>query len=155
MRTLKSSGRMSLGLPADEPSFAQIPGFRLENGDRLVIPNRPDFVQVFGAVNTESALLWRPSRTVSDYLEQAGMSREGDRSAAFVLRADGTVVAETGSWFSSVMGTTVLPGDIIVIPELIDRESGWTAFARIAKDWTQIFANLGLGVAAVRSIEND
>ena len=33
------------------------PSIRLESGDRLVVPNRPDFVYVFGSVNTESALL--------------------------------------------------------------------------------------------------
>lgn len=152
LRDLKSSGRITLGLAPKEASLAQIPEFRLENGDRLIVPNRPDFVQVFGAVSTESALLWQPGRSVVDYLAKAGLARDADKDATFVLRADGTVASNTDRWLSSVSGIEVLPGDIIVTPEKLDKESFWTAFARGAKDWTQIFSNLGLGAAAIRTL---
>lgn len=152
LRELKSTGRVTLGLPAKSALVAQIPEFRLENGDRLVVPARPDFVQVFGAVSTESALLWRPGQTVSDYLAMAGLNRDADKDATFVLRADGTVVSNSDRWLTSISGVEVLPGDIIVAPEKLDKESFWTTFARGAKDWTQIFSNLGLGAAAIRTL---
>ncbi|MDE2344725.1 MAG: SLBB domain-containing protein [Betaproteobacteria bacterium] len=153
LQRLKSTGRVSLGLPAQGASIAQLPEMRLENGDRLIIPPRPDFVQVFGSVNTESALLWRSGSTVSDYLKMAGTSREADTDATFVLRADGTVVADNGSWFTSVASTTVLPGDIIVVPEKLDLQTGWTAFMSGAKDWTTILFNFGLGAAAIKTLQ--
>lgn len=152
LRGLKSSGRLSLGLPAKDAQVVHIPEFRLENGDRLVVPNRPEFVQVFGAVATESAFLWQPGRSVSDYLAKAGLVRDADQGATFVIHADGTVVSNSDRWLSTVGGLEVLPGDVIVLPEKFDKESFWTAFARGAKDWTQIFANLGLGAAAIRTL---
>ncbi len=154
LRELKSSGRLSLGLPYTDASLGQLPGFRLENNDHLIIPPRPDFVQVFGSVNTESALLWRPSKSTSDYLTLSGMTRDTDQDGVFIMRADGTVVTSDGSWFSSISGKEILPGDIIVAPEKTDKESGWTSFVRNAKDITQIFYNLGLGAAAIVTLRN-
>ena len=37
------------------------------------MPARPDFVYVYGSVNTESSLIYRSGATVADYLSQAGM----------------------------------------------------------------------------------
>ena len=37
-------------------------------------------------------------------------------------------------------------------PAQIDRESRYNFVTRALKDWTQIFANFGLGVAAIKSI---
>ncbi len=153
LRELKSSGRITLGLASNEPSFAQLPGFRLENNDRLVVPNRPDFVQVFGAVNTEAALLWQPGKAVSDVLTLAGVGRDGDKDAAFVVRADGTVLSNTERWISSIQGVEVMPGDVIVVPEKLDKESFWTGFMRNAKDITQVLANFGIGIAAIHSMD--
>ncbi|MBL0075133.1 MAG: SLBB domain-containing protein [Rhodocyclaceae bacterium] len=152
LRELKSTGRLALGLPTIDTNLGQLPSFRLENNDQLVIPSRPDFVQVFGSVNTESALLWRPGKTTSDYLAQAGMSRDTDREGVFIIRVDGTVVSNTDRWFSSISGVEILPGDIIVAPEKSDKESAWTGFIRGAKDFTQIFYNVGLGAAALKTL---
>ncbi len=155
LKELKSTGRLTLGLPSTDTSLGQLPGFRLENNDQLIIPPRPDFVQVFGAVNTESAMLWRPSKSTSDYLALSGTTRDTDQDGVFILRADGTVIASDGSWFSSIAGAEILPGDIIVAPEKTDKESSWTVFTRNAKDITQIFYNLGLGAAAIQTLRNN
>lgn len=155
LRELKATGRIALNMSPEEKSFAQVPDFRLENGDRLVVPNRPDFVQIFGAVNTESAMLWQPDRTVSDYLEQSGVSATADENAVFVLRASGMALSNSGRWLSSVKGQSVLPGDIIVVPEKVDVETAWNAFIRGTKDISQIFANFGLAAAAIHTLNKD
>ena len=152
LQGLRSSGRLSLGLPTHGATVSELPELRLENGDRLFIPPRPEFVQVFGSVDTESALLWQPGRNVADYMKQAGISREADAKAVFVLRPDGTVVADRDSWFFSVARITVLPGDVIVVPEKLDLQSGWNAFMKGAVDWTTIFFNFGLGAAALKTL---
>jgi hypothetical protein len=46
----------------------------------------------------------------------------------------------------------LMPGDTVVVPPKLDRESKYSVFVRGVKDWTQIIANLGLGVAAINSI---
>lgn len=153
LRGLKSNGRMSLNLPARNPQLAQLPPFKLEAGDRLVIPQRPDAIQVFGAVNTESALLWQAGRSVGDIVERAGLTRDADRDGIFVMRADGSVLSNNDRWFSSVLGQEVLPGDVVVVPEKFDKETFWTLFMRGAKDITQVLANFGLGAAAIKTLK--
>lgn len=154
LKELKPSGRVALPVDPETEGLAQLPAFRLEPGDRLVIAPRPDFVQLLGAVNTEAAMLWQSGRSVGDYLDQAGLSQDADRTGVFVLRANGAVISNNDRWLSSIMGSSVLPGDTIVVPEKSDREGFWASFTRGAKDWTQIFSNFGLGAAAIKSLKN-
>jgi hypothetical protein len=92
-RKLQPTGRIAFGLDPNERSFAHLPQVKLQNGDRLVVPSKPAFVQVFGAVNVEASPLWKPNTRVSDYLKIAGTSVDADVDNVFVLRVDGTVVS--------------------------------------------------------------
>ncbi len=152
LREIKPTGRITLGLAPDATDASMLPSLHLENGDRLMVPSRPDFVQVYGAVDTESSLLWQPGKSVSDYVARAGVARDGDTDALFVLHADGTVASNSGHWLSGVGGANIYPGDIIVVPEKFDRTSFWTAFMQNAKDFTQVFANFGLGAAGIKAL---
>ena len=76
----------------------------------------------------------------------------------FILRADGTVKSpgESRGIFgrSSVDGEVLNPGDALIVPNQLDFETWGRAFTRNMKDWTQILANFGLGVAAINSLTN-
>lgn len=153
MRNLKPTGRIMLGLlPGDKPDA--LPALRLENLDRLMVPARPDFVYVLGSVNTESSMLWRSGRTVQYYLDQSGLTSGADKDEMFIIRADGSVLSDTGGWSSSVAKAAVQPGDLIVLPEKTDHESGWSVFTRNAKDITQIIYQFSLGAAAIKTLRN-
>jgi len=156
VRQLKPTGRIAFGLDKDEKSFSRLPLLKLENGDRLVIPAQPAFVNIFGAVNAESSPLWRPNGRVKDYLKQAGMTTDADEENVFMLRADGSVVSrDTGSWLSGGFGgTVVMPGDSIVVPERLDKETSWTKFMAGTREWAQILANFGLGAAAISTLKD-
>jgi protein involved in polysaccharide export with SLBB domain len=155
-RQLKPTGRIAFGLAPNERSFARLPQVKLENGDRLVVPAKPAFVHVFGAVNAEASPLWRPNTRVKDYLQLAGVTADADVDNAFIMRVDGTVASSnSGGWFGgSVGGLEVMPGDSIVIPEKFDKETAWTKFTRGTREWAQIFANFGLGAAAIKTLSN-
>ena len=92
---------------------------------------------------------------MADVLKSAGLTEDAEPDQAFVLRADGSIIARRdrsglfGGGFESIL---MMPGDAVVVPAQIDRESRYTAITRTFKDWTQILANLGLGVAAINSI---
>ncbi len=120
------------------------------------MPPRPGFVTVVGAVVNNNAFLWRPGRTAGDYLKIAGADESADTSNMFILRADGTVSSSSDNrgWFSrnGVDAEPMQPGDALIVPNQLDFETWGRAFVRNAKDWTQILANLGLGVAAINSI---
>jgi len=155
IRALKPEGRIAMDMPADLYNYiSKLPELRLQNGDRFVVPSRPDFVYVFGSVNTESALLYKADQSVDQYLKVAGVSQSADRDGVILIRADGSAVTSTGSWISSVMSAKVMPGDTIVLPEKLDREAAWSSFVRNTKDITQILYQLGLGAAAYKTLRN-
>ena len=155
LKNLRPEGRIALGItPNSENNLKELPAIHLQNNDRLVIPAKPDFVYVYGSVNTESALLYKKGWTVADYLSTSGVGTGADRDGAILLRADGTAQTSNGSWTNLVMTAEVLPGDSIVIPEKLDRESVWSSVFRNTRDVTQIFYQLGLGAAAIKTLRN-
>ena len=86
----------------------------------------------------------------------AGVTIDADVEQAFVIRADGSVVSrESGSWlFGGIGGLEVMPGDSLVVPEKFDRETKWTKFVKGTREWAQIFANFGLGAAAIKTLRD-
>jgi len=155
-RQLKPTGRIAFSLQPNEKSFARLPQVKLANGDRLVIPSKPEFVHVFGAVNVEASPLWRPNSRVKDYLRIAGLTADADTENVFVIRVDGTVATNDSSgWLSMGLGAMeVMPGDSIIIPERFDKETSWTKFTKSTREWAQIFANFGLGAAAIKTLRD-
>jgi protein involved in polysaccharide export with SLBB domain len=155
-RKLQPTGRIAFGLDPSDRSFAHLPQVTLQNGDRLVVPSKPAFIHVFGAVNVEASPLWKPNTRVSDYLKMAGTTVDADVDNVFVLRVDGTVVSpESQGWFfGKIGGVEVMPGDTIVVPEKFDRQTAWTKFTQGAREWTQILANFGLGAAAIKTLRD-
>ncbi|MCV2368266.1 polysaccharide biosynthesis/export family protein [Roseateles oligotrophus] len=157
LKDFKSNGRMTLELDTQSKSLAALPALPLEDGDAFYIPSVPGFVSAFGAVHNENLFLFKQGKTVADVLKSAGLTEEADLDQAFVLRADGSVMARRDQ--SSLLGggfeaRQLMPGDTVVVPSKIDRESTYSVITRGVKDWTQILANFGLSVAALKSIKS-
>ena len=153
LRQLKPEGRISLNLNQSLGlNSNDIPKIKLENGDRVYVPTRPDFINVFGSVNTEAALVFRNGLKVKDYLEIAGSSASADMNGIILVRADGSAKSNQSFWSNDVLTTFVMPGDTIFLPEKLDRESAWSQSVRTAKDFTQLLYQLGLGAAAIKTL---
>lgn len=155
LKSMRSNGRVALELSPTQNSLMALPDIPVEDGDRIVMPSTPGFVAAFGAVNNENVFVYKPGRTVEDVLRIAGVTEDGELDQAFVLRADGTVVArkDRSGWFGgSFESLALMPGDTVVVPQKVDRETKWTFITRVVKDWTQILANLGLGIAAINTL---
>jgi protein involved in polysaccharide export with SLBB domain len=151
LKSIVPEGRIALQINPRIEDADAIPDLPLEPGDRLVIPARYDFVQIYGAVNIESSLIHRSNKTVADYLQVAGLQGDADASAIFVLRADGLVDSDEGGFFSSgILGKSVYAGDVIVVPQKLDRETRYSVFMRGLKDWSQIMGQIGLAAAAIK-----
>ena len=83
------------------------------------------------------------------------LTEDADAKEAFLLRADGSVFGRRAAgFFSSFESTQVMPGDTLIVPARIDRESGYNFLVRALRDWTQIFSNLGIGAAAIQTLKN-
>lgn len=155
LKTLRSKGRVALELDADVKKADALPPLPLEDGDALLIPSQPAFVAAAGSVNNENVMIYRPGRTVGDVLKAAGLAEDAEPNQAFVLRADGSVLSRNSTgWFSSFEGAKVMPGDTLVVPPKVDRETSYNFLVRALRDWTQIFSNLGIGAAAIKTLRN-
>ncbi len=156
IKTLKSNGRVSLELPpANNVALSALPALPLEDGDAIHIPSQPGFVSAVGEVFNENVIIYRPGRTVGDVLKTAGVSEAAELDNAFVLRADGSVKAarDHNSLFRSFEGVELMPGDTVIVPAKLDRQTGWTKFVIGLKDWTQIIFQMGIGIAAWKVLE--
>jgi protein involved in polysaccharide export with SLBB domain len=151
---VQPQGRVVLQLKPTDVRVSDIPAMPLEDGDIFAIPARGDTVQVLGSVYNENTFRFRPGQQVAAYLNNAGgPTRGADKSHMFVIHADGSVFSRQqensllrGSHFDAMR---LMPGDAIVVPQRFKTRSSLTAF----RDWTQIFAQLALGAAAVNVIK--
>lgn len=157
LQNLSASGRIALEL---DPKNPQLPALELEDGDSIIVPHKPSFVGVFGAVMAETSFIYKAGNDVAHYIEKAGPTREADLDSALLIRADGTVQSNKAarSWLglgnANFMSNTLNPGDTIFVPEVLDRRSAYTQFIQGAKDWTTLLYQFGLGAAALKTIRN-
>jgi protein involved in polysaccharide export with SLBB domain len=155
LRAVKPTGRVVLQL---DPQTRELPALTLEDGDRLLVPAKPNTVGVFGSVFNGGSYLHRDGGSVGDMLRQAGgPTRGADSESVFVVRANGSVVSarqNSSGWFGRrsdlLAEAPALPGDTIFVPEELNK----TTFAQEAKEWTQILAQFALGAAALKTIRD-
>ncbi|RPI07972.1 MAG: hypothetical protein EHM65_11035 [Acidobacteriales bacterium] len=114
-----------------------------------MVPSTPSFVNVVGSVYNGTSFLYEKNKQAGDYLRKAGgPMRSADRSSIFLIRADGSVISK--SWKSELFGggldiLPLNPGDTVVVPDEINK----TTFLKGLKDWSLVFAQFGLGAAAI------
>ena len=153
---LQPNGRIALELTPEATTLDALPELPLEHGDRIVVPPRPGFVTVAGAVVNSNAFIWKPGRTAGDYLRLAGADEAADTSNMFILRADGTVSHATDKrgFFgrNNLESQPMQPGDALIVPNQLDFETWGRAVIRNLKDFAQIVSGFGIGVAAINSL---
>ena len=115
-------GRLVVHIPSNLGSLAKSPAdVALRDGDELIIPKRNNYVVVSGQVFNPTAVSYLPGRSAKWYLSQSGgVTQIADKSAVFVVRADGSVLSSknnSGFWSGDPMNAVLKPGDSIVVPE--------------------------------------
>jgi protein involved in polysaccharide export with SLBB domain len=124
----------------------------LENGDHLLVPVKPDTVQVLGAVFNSQAFIFHPGIRAGEYLHLAGgPNRDADRKRIFILGADGTVTSSDSQSSFSRRGLGEMhlhPGDSIVVPEKGMHLSG---VAQVLA-WTQAISQASLQAVEATSL---
>jgi protein involved in polysaccharide export with SLBB domain len=149
LRQVRATGRIVLDLDPQDPSPRTLPDLPLEDGDVFSVPSKPLFINVIGSVYNGTSFVYSESKRAGDYLREAGGStRTGDSRHTFLIRADGSVASK--AWSAGFVGQKfqnlrLNPGDTIVVPEQINK----TTFLKGLKDWAQVFAQFGLGAAAI------
>jgi protein involved in polysaccharide export with SLBB domain len=129
-----------------------LPDLSLEDGDTFTVPPTPATVNVVGAVYDQNSFMFIPNRRVGDYLKTAGgPGRDADKKHMFIIRADGSVISKTtasGVWGNTFESAHMNPGDTVIVPEKTFRPTA----LRGLLDWSQLFSQLALGVAAISVI---
>jgi protein involved in polysaccharide export with SLBB domain len=155
LRDTRPVGRLVIdleALAARAPTAELVDDVELRDGDRLLVPTRPQVVTVIGEVQQSTSHLFQPGLTRNDYIEMSGgITRRADRKHIYVVRASGSVVAGRKSrWFGRRGDTEIRPGDTIVAPLETDRIRPLTLWTQV----TQILYQAALAVAAIQTFDN-
>jgi protein involved in polysaccharide export with SLBB domain len=155
IRQLKAVGRMSISL-ATLKSMVNSPfDIELEDGDSLNIPPRPSVINVTGAVMSPGSFIFNGKLDYEDYIYHAGgYAGYANKKDTYILKVDGTAQRvsrslfvwnkEMARWeFRSRNGLD--PGDMIVVPEKIER----IAWLREFKDITQVLMQMAVTAGVV------
>ncbi len=149
LKSAKAVGRLVIDLDqvlASQPGSDQ--DVILRDGDVLAVPRLRQEVTVIGEVQTNTSHLYQRGLARSDYIAQSGgMTRKADDGQIYVVRANGSVLANGGSsrWFKSSMD--MKPGDTIVVPLDTERMPALPLWQAV----TQIVYNVAIAAAAVSS----
>ena len=150
VRETKPTGRLVINLPAlvaggsDETTDVV-----LEDGDQLLVPRESQTVTIIGEVQYPTSHMYQSDVSRDDYIDMSGgMTTRADRKRIYVVRADGSVVASSSSFFFRQRDmNNIRPGDTIVVPleaDYMSKLSLWTSI-------TTIIYNIGVAAAAVSS----
>jgi protein involved in polysaccharide export with SLBB domain len=153
LQQIRATGRIVLPLHPDSSGVDSLPDIGLEAGDRFVVPHIPATVNVVGAVYDQNSFLFAAHTRVGTYLRLAGgPDKDADRGREFIIRADGEVVSHDmskGPWGNEFSNLHIYPGDTIVVPEKLPKQSALYG----VMNWSQMFSQLALGAAAVNVIK--
>ncbi len=161
LRAAKPTGRMVIELDQVLKDPDSKYNFELRPGDRLIVPKRPDYVNVLGEVYNPTALLAEEGKTVGYYLNMVGgMTDNADEDHVYLVKANGAVVSKgqegllgMTTWDSSthrwVMGgfesLRLDPGDTIIVPRKMEKYP----WLRVTKDITEILYRIAVTAGVI------
>ena len=120
----------------------------VEPDDILFVPSRPSYVLLAGDVVNAGALQFDASKTVSDYLSQAGgLQVTADDDRIYVVYPNGIAEPIRRSFWSKA-NITLTPGSTIVVPKNLAPLDGLT----IAREVTSILSQMAVSVASLAII---
>jgi protein involved in polysaccharide export with SLBB domain len=147
LRSSEPVGRLVIDLDALATDSTE--DIVLKDGDRLLVPETTQSVTVLGEVQYATSHLYDDTLDRDEYiLRSGGLTSRADRQRIYVVRANGEVMARSGSrWFSRSRPGDIRPGDTIVVPMDLDTGRRLAFWGSV----TQIIYNLAIAAAAVNS----
>jgi protein involved in polysaccharide export with SLBB domain len=150
LRAARAVGRLVIDL---NRTMHATPGSSLDvilrNGDELMVPRYQQEVTVIGEVQNATSHLYSADLSRNDYIAlSGGVTRRADQGSIYVVRANGSVVANQGNRWFEHPDVRIKPGDTVVVPlnaEHLPPLPYWQAV-------TTILYNLAIAVAAVHAL---
>lgn len=147
----KPNGRIVIDIEGDSANAI------ISDGDRLIIPEKPNHIYIYGEVSYEGALNYDATKSLDYYIAKSGgLKNNADDKAIYVLQPNGDTQRSTlkKSLFQSSPDAELIlyPGSIIFIPKAIDS----SATNRLAAQaYVSILGNIGIALASLSSINNN
>jgi protein involved in polysaccharide export with SLBB domain len=150
IRSTRAVGRLVINLPRlirERPGGAD--DVVLRDADQLIVPRFQQQVTVIGEVQSVTSHLYTPDLRRDDYIGRSGgLTRRADSSKIYVVRADGSVVANSGGrWFQN-SSVVIKPGDTIVVPLNIEKLPPLPFWQAV----TSILYNVAIAAAAIHAL---
>ncbi len=147
----KAVGRLVINLrqivrePANSPYDVIV-----RNGDELIVPKFEQEVTVIGEVQDPTSHLYNPGLSRDGYIGlSGGFTAQADSKRVYVVRADGSVVANGGSfWFDRGSNIQIEEGDTIVVPINAEQMLPLPFWEAV----TSIMYNVAIAAAAVHAL---
>ncbi len=138
LRMQDAVGRMSVNVAYANPSAPVY----LQDGDALFIPKRPSHVSVVGAVNSNTAAIYEPTKMLAAYLAAAGgTTRVADQRGIYMILPNGESTPVDGA-------TPIPPGAAIVVPPKTDRLSALGLSDLVSR----VMGNIATSVLAINNV---
>ena len=151
LRNNTPNGRIVIDIEGDSASAI------ISDGDRLIIPEKPNHIYIYGEVSYEGALNYDATKSLDYYIAKSGgLKNNADDKAIYVLQPNGDTQRSTlkKSLFQSSPDAELIlyHGSIIFIPKGIDN----SATNRLAAQaYVSILGNIGIALASLSSINNN
>lgn len=150
LKSERAVGRLVINLPKIMREPANSPAdVILRNGDELIVPRFEQEVSVIGEVQDPTSHLYQPGLSRNAYINMSGgFTAQADAKRIYIVRADGSVVANSGGsfWFSH--SGQIKPGDTIVVPINAERMLPLPFWQAV----TGILYNVAIAAAAVHAL---
>jgi len=150
LESTQATGRLVIDLPRILAAhYDQEADLVLAAGDRLLVPEYSQTVTIVGEVQFPTSHVYDQGISRNEYISKSGgTTKNADKKRIYIVRADGEVVASSGSrFFRGRNVRDIRPGDTIVVPLDADRMNRLTLWTNVS---TIIF-NIGIAAAAAAS----
>ena len=123
----------------------------IENGDVITIPPVQNVVYMFGDFRNPSNITYDPSKSISNYIQLAGGTKESAFSEIIIIDPDGKTNIYNASFFALLeRDIYIYPGSIIYAPRDIGKLTGVLYASTVAP----ILSSLAISLASLNSINN-
>lgn len=128
----------------------------IQEGDRLMVPEKTNNVYVYGEVSTEGSVMFEPNQDVSFFINKSGgYKKYADNESIYILHPNGETerYIKKRNIFENQPRSNIeiYPGSIIFVPRKIDNSAARTLAAQA---YVTILGNLGLALASLNSISD-
>ena len=123
----------------------------LFDGDKIIVPKRPNVISVIGEVLNPVAFAYSKDMNIRDAINMAGGYQQyADKKRVYVIRASGIVDKSPRNIFAG--NISLNPGDTIVVPrKIITNNPGIDALVPV----TQILSDIAFSAAALENLSNN